>query len=384
VTFEKDCVGRKVDGGYTVFDLYFRVGTEEEVFDGWFEAMGIQPLTTTKLTGYTSWYNYYQNITEEILLRDVAGMNELPVKPNLFQIDDGYETAVGDWLTVDLVKFPRGLAPVVSAIQENGYQAGIWLAPFVCETKSALFREHPDWLVKGVDGTPISAGGNWSGMYVLDFYNQDVRDYLRTCFEGLKAMGFTLFKLDFLYAVCLAPRPDKTRGEIMAEGMDFLRELCGDCAILGCGVPLASAFGKVEFCRIGMDMTLSWNDSPYMWLFHGERPSTKHTMRNTLYRRQLSGRAFLNDPDVFLLRTDNCKLKPAQKLALAKLNCLLGGVLFTSDNFAAYTPEQKQTYQEVIALQRGTFLSCREEKGEIFVSYALDGVEKTFHWTISG
>jgi alpha-galactosidase len=383
VTFEKDCVGRVVTGDYTVFDLYFRVGTEEEVFDGWFAAMGVKPRTTQKLTGYTSWYNYYQNITQEILLRDAAGMSALPTKPDLFQIDDGYEAAVGDWLSFDPKKFPDGLVPVVKAIEETGCRAGIWLAPFVCETKSTLFREHPDWLLKNPDGTPVFSGGNWSGMYVLDFYKAEVQDYLRACIQEFRTMGFTLFKLDFLYAVCLLPRPDKTRGEIMAEAMDFLRDICGDCAILGCGVPLASAFGRVEFCRIGMDMTLSWDDSLYMRAFHAERPSTKRTMLNTLYRRQLSGRAFLNDPDVFLLRTDNCKLRPEQKLTLAQLNCLLGGVLFTSDNFSDYTPEQKKTYEAVIALRNGQFLSCQEEKNHVTVSYSLDGAEKRISWNIS-
>jgi alpha-galactosidase len=168
----------------------------------------------------------------------------------------------------------------------------------------------------------------------------------------------------------------------MAEAMDLLRELCGDCAILGCGVPLASAFGKVEFCRIGMDMSLRWDDAPFMRPFHAERPSTKHTMLNTLYRRQLSGRAFLNDPDVFLLRESNCKLKPTQKQALAQLNCLLGGVLFTSDNFSDYTPEQKQRYQELMALREGQVLSCREKNGTITVSYLLHGAPREFSWSL--
>jgi alpha-galactosidase len=384
VTFERDCIGRLVTGTYTVFDLYFQVGTEDEVFDGWFAALGVTPRAAEKLTGYTSWYNYYEHISEQILLRDAAGMSALASKPDLFQIDDGYETAVGDWLSIDQEKFPHGLAPVVKAIQKNGCRAGIWLAPFVCETKSALFREHPDWLVKGPDGKPVFGGGNWSGMYALDLYNQDFRAYLQACFQHFRAMGFTLFKLDFLYAVCMVPRPRKTRGEIMAEAIDLLRELCGDCAILGCGVPLASAFGQVEFCRIGMDMSLRWDDSPFMRPFHAERPSTKHTMLNTLYRRQLSGRAFLNDPDVFLLRETNCKLKPAQKQALAQLNCLLGGVLFTSDNFSDYTPEQKQRYQELIALREGQFLSCREEHGTITVSYLLNGAPQEFSWSLSG
>ena len=57
----------------------------------------------------------------------------------------------------------------------------------------------------------------------------------------------------------------------MADAMDFLRECAGDAMILGCGVPLASAFGKVEYCRIGCDVSLDWNDKPHMRLMHRER-----------------------------------------------------------------------------------------------------------------
>ncbi len=36
----------------------------------------------------------------------------------------------------------------------------------------------------------------------------------------------------------------------------IVRECCGDKLILGCGVPLMPAFGKVDYCRIGSDISL--------------------------------------------------------------------------------------------------------------------------------
>ena len=53
-----------------------------------------------------------------------------------------------------------------------------------------------------------------------------------------------------------------------------------------------------------------------MRLTHSERPSTKNTMADTVFRRQLSGRAFLNDPDVFLLRDENTKLTEEKDLGI--------------------------------------------------------------------
>ena len=82
-----------------------------------------------------------------------------------------------------------------------------------------------------------------------------------------------------------------------------------------------------------------------MRLFHRERVSTKHSLDNTLYRRQLGGRAFGNDPDVFFLRDENCQLTPAQKRRLAETNARYGQVLLISDDPNAYTPEMKEQYR---------------------------------------
>jgi alpha-galactosidase len=383
VSFKKDCHHRFLTPGeaYTALDLIFPEGEENQVFDAWFDAMGVKALPAEPKIGYTSWYNCYQNISEAQILRDLEGMKTLPVKPHIFQIDDGYEPFVGDWLTEDALKFPHGLEPIIRKILDDGYQAGIWLAPFVAEKDSALCKEHPDWL-QYKDGQPVFAGSNWSGHYALDPYNPELRDYIRKSVERFKAMGVTLFKLDFLYAACMTSRPDKTRGEIMAESMDFLRQVCGDCQILGCGVPLASAFGRVEYCRIGPDMSLDFDDKPFMRLLHNERPSTLHTQRNTLYRRQLDGRAFRNDPDVFLLRDENTSMSDLQKHTLAIVNALFGSVLFASDDFGQYDEKKSRLFAALCELQRAKLL--RVDNGPIenklrtvTVHYELDGEEKS-------
>ena len=307
-------------------------------------------------------------------------MKTLPFRPDVFQIDDGFESFVGDWLEEDQKKFPNGLAPILRRIRHEGFQAGIWLAPFVAEKNSALYREHPDWFQ--YPGTErVRAGANWSGAYALDPFCPDLRAYLRRSVARYREMGVTLFKLDFLYAACITPRPDKTRGEIMAETMDFLREICGDCEILACGVPLASAFGRAAYCRIGPDMSLSFGDKPLMRLLHSERPSTLHTQRNTFYRRQLDGRAFRNDPDVFLLREDNTSLTDAQKHTLAVVNALFGSVLFASDDFSAYDAGQRSLFAALRALQGAQVLDVQcgppKARRRVTVTYVQNGRKRT-------
>ncbi len=382
ITLEKDCAGKRFTGDYTALDFCLEEGSEDEVFDAWFRRLNVKPLTTRKRCGYTSWYNYYHDISEEILLNDLKSLKSAPIKQDFFQIDDGYQQHVGDWLDIDKKKFPNGLEELCEKIRVAQLTPGIWLAPFVTEKNSALFTHHPEWLLKDDAGNYVFGGGNWSGMYALDFYNPAVRDYIKTCIGHYYDMGFRLFKLDFLYAVCMIPQRGKTRGEIMYEAMNFLRETCKDAQILACGVPLLPAFGKAEYCRIGMDMTLSWNDKPYMRLFHAERPSTKHTMLNTIYRRQLSGRAFLNDPDVFLLRDYNTKLSRNQKEALATVNCLFGGLLFVSDDFGRYTKEQKALYQNCIDLQNAENIRIGKTGKTIRIYYTLHHRNHIFEYKL--
>lgn len=365
----KNCSGLVTQGEFTAFDIAVLEGDEGEVFDGWFKLMNIAPPAAKPIKGYTSWYNHYQNISEKIIFDNLEAMSNNIARFDVFQIDDGYQTAVGDWLSVDKSKFPHGMEPVAAAIAEQGMKPGLWQAPFACEFKSEIARAHPDWLLRGSNGEPVKGGGNWGGFYVLDFYNEQVRDYLRKCFDtAINKWGFKLLKLDFLYAVCLAPDESRTRGEIMCEAMDFIRENTQGAELLGCGVPLGAAFGKVDYCRIGCDVGLDYDDKPYMRLLHRERVSTRNAMLNAVGRRQLSRRAFLNDPDVFLLRDGNISLSAAQKALLARINALTGDVLFTSDNIAEYGKEQLAVFYRT--------LSTSPEP--ISVKPLVKGVEITF------
>ncbi|MBQ9898312.1 MAG: alpha-galactosidase [Ruminococcus sp.] len=360
ITLEKDCSGLTVSKDYCALKVLFKTGSEEQVFDTYFELLGTKLDPRAKpVFGYTSWYRHYQNISEDIIRTDLAGLCSQKYKPDVFQIDDGYQTAVGDWLSVDETKFPQGMKSVADMIKAEGMTAGLWLAPFVCEEKSDVFVHHKDWLLTDSHGEFVRGGSNWSGFYALDIYNKDFREHLKKVFDTVvNEWGYKLLKLDFLYAACIIPRAEKSRGTVMADGMKLLRELAGDALILGCGVPLASAFGRVDYCRIGCDVCLDWDDKPLMRLTHRERVSTRTTVLDSVFRRQLNGRAFLSDPDVFLLRSDNTSMNADQKLCLAEVNTLCGSVLFTSDNAADYGEEQLKVLDKIMAIRGARVLSA--------------------------
>ncbi len=377
IRIEKDCDGLVIDHRYDAFDLVFIEGDENQVFDTYFKAMDIDQPKAKPMTGWTSWYNYYQNISEKIILNNLEALYSANKKIDIVQVDDGYQTFIGDWLDVDVNKFPKGMKHIAQQIHSKGYKAGLWLAPFVCETNSGLFKEHPDWIQRDKQGNLALAGGNWSRFYALNLDHVEVRVYIKHVFDVvLNDWDYDLVKLDFLYAVCMHPTKTKTRGQIMCDAMDFLRECVGDKLILGCGVPLGPSFGKVDYCRIGCDVGLDWNDKAYMRLFHRERVSTLNALGNTIGRRQLSGRAFINDPDVFFFREDNIQLTQTQKETVTFINKHFGGLLFTSDDITNYSKTQHKLFDETMKTETIEILEVKPKRsGLIEFSYLIEGVQ---------
>lgn len=382
--FSKDIEGITISEPYELLDLYFDNGGYDEVFDRYFAKMNVKPLTDKKIKGYTSWYNYYQKINEKIILRDLDAISEKTDKVNTFQIDDGYQTAVGDWLSINKTKFPNGMKPIVEKIHAKGWQAGLWLAPFGAQKGSKLASEHSDWLVKGKNGKPIMVGANWGGFYAIDIDNTDARAYIKNVFDTvLNDWGFDLVKLDFLYATAVVPLHNKTRGQLAYESIDFLRECVGDKQILGCGVQQMPCFGKVEYMRIGADMDLGWKHKFFRNLTHREDVSTPNAIHNSVYRRCLNNRAFLCDPDVFLLRRSNIKFTFEQQKVLAKFIKLFGSVLFMSDNVDEYDDEQMAVFNDTLADDDMQIVAINETNNKLFIDYTQNGEPHTLGFCVT-
>ena len=324
---------------------------------------------TNKIFGYTSWYNYYQNINEEIILRDLDAIDS---RFNLFQIDDGYEQFVGDWLDINKEKFPNGLKPIIDKIHSKGLKAGIWLAPFVAEENSRLFKEHPEMFKRYPDGSFVKCGCNWSGFYALDLSRADTLAYIKKCLEYYKNLGFDFFKLDFLYAAGLSLYDGLSRSMAQEKAYQYLKDILEDKLILGCGATLFNSYQKFDYLRMGPDVSLKFDDVLYMRFMHRERNSTKKTIQNTIYRSFINNHMFNNDPDVFLLRDTNLELTTKQKEALVTINSIFGNVLMTSDNIATYDSNKKETLTKSLDIFNNATNKKFEKHGKnINISYDL-------------
>ena len=196
---------------------------------------------------------------------------------------------------------------------------------------------------------------------------------------------FYLVKLDFLYAVALFGNEKETRAGRMIRAMKLLREVCGDKLIIGCGVPLMPAFGLVDYCRISCDVGLDWNGKGIMKYVIRERVSTKQAIINAVFRRQLDGRAFGSDPDVFFLRDENLHLTREEKKLLA-VNCaLFSTILLNSDDMSLYDEKKKASWEEVQRIRGAEDIRVDHSleiglKKLLAVTYQLDG--EAYSYTI--
>jgi alpha-galactosidase len=278
-------------------------------------------------------------------------------------IDDGYQRAVGDWLETS-AKFPHGMAWLSERIRGAGFDAGIWLAPFIARPESRVFLDHPDWFVRTADGAPQAALWNptwgWKGLaYALDTTHPDVLHWLEELGQTLAATwGYRILQLDFLFAAALAGvrhDPHATRAQSLRRGLEAIRRGAGnDAFLIGCGCPQMPAVGVIDAMRIGPDVAPFWTN----WLSRGplrdrHGVSTKHALRNTLARSWMHRRWWLNDPDCLMVRERRTQLTYAEVRTLATVIALTDGLFVMSDRMDRLAAERLGLLVRAQALSGG-------------------------------
>ncbi len=287
--------------------------------------------------GWCSWYQYYQDIDAEKMRDNLQTAREMrPEIPlDLFQIDDGFQAQVGDWLSFPQ-DFRKGCAPLAQEIKQTEFTPGLWLAPFIVHSKAKLRRSHAGWLLRNRLGFPANAGFVWYNLNKgPDPTHPEALAFIRkVIYTAVHAWGFRFLKLDFLFAAAISGRfrdRTKTRAQVLRMGLETLREAAGpDVHLLGCGVPLGSSIGIFNSMRIGADVAADWPPSELgiESFFRGEfnMPSTRNAIQNALtpgfYARALVDQY----PDCLMLRPDS-NLTLAEVQSLASVIALTGGPL---------------------------------------------------------
>ena len=301
--------------------------------------------------GWCSWYCNGPQVSEPLMLETISQLGEarssgsLPLE--LVQLDDGWQSAWGDWTIPHAKRFPSGLKPVVAAATEAGLIAGLWIAPAALTTGSRLISEHPEWVLRDASGRPVKCGFTAPGVWIhaIDATHPGAIGYVRTVIRtAVHVWGFRYLKLDFLHTAAMpggVPHdPTITRAAALHGLMAAVREEAGeDVFVLACGAPLGPCIGHVDGLRVSADAATHWLptgiDLPgTRWFFADDRtnlPAARNMVRNVGVRMPMGGRLWRNDPDCLILREAGVDFTLAQAQALTSVAALAAGALIFSD-----------------------------------------------------
>jgi alpha-galactosidase len=366
LTVEAWLGGAELRGG-TRRELHRVVSTRGDdtstLLDAWADQAGTTEGARTTLpyqVGWCSWYYYFHDVTDAALRANLARARDWPF--TVFQLDDGYQRAIGDWLLTN-ERFPRGVAEVAADIASHDLVPGIWLAPFLAHPTSAIANAHPEWFARRAhhdDPLPGMYHEDWGGvMWELDTTRDDVAQHLADTARTLVEMGYRYLKLDFTFSPAIPGRyADATRtpAERVRAGYDAIRAGAGDdVVLLGCGCPLGPTIGVVDAMRIGPDVAPTWDVAPTTAVLPGydaAAPSTRNAWVSTLSRSFMHRRLWANDPDCLMLRTRETALSPDATRAWAYAVAVSGGLALVSDDLALLDAEARALLDDVIAIGR--------------------------------
>ncbi|MBI9098823.1 MAG: alpha-galactosidase [Spirochaetaceae bacterium] len=318
-----------------------RPEVEQKYFHRIREATGFK-VPDKNLRGWCSWYQYYDKITPEILYKNLKAIKEKDKSFDFFQIDDGYQKAVGDWLE-QKPAFNGRMQELACAIKEAGMKPGIWLAPFTVAEKSDLFKTHPEYVLKNETGRKIKASYNpfWKCFYYgLDVTHPRYAEYVTEVIDTyVNQWGFDYLKCDFLFSASLRGAVHHnlalSRASVLKSGMELIRQAAGQhTQIIGCGMPLSTGIGYVNAMRVGPDTGDYWINPTASIVRTGCMFGVRNSVRNFMVRSPMHKRLWLNDPDCLMIRDKGTGLTRGERRLQMDAIAISGGILMFSDDFS--------------------------------------------------
>jgi len=293
-------------------------------------------------TGWCSWYCFGARVTAKQVLDNLDVIAKSIPQLKYIQIDDGYQSAMGDWLETGSA-FGGDVRNVLRAIRERGFEPAIWVAPFIAESTSQVFQKHPDWFIQDASGNPLSSDrvtfGGWrhGPWLVLDGTHPEVQQHFEQLFRTMgDEWGCTYFKLDanFWGAMHGGRFHDRkaTRIEAYRRGMEAIRRGAGDGFILGCNHPIWPSFGLIDGSRSSGDIKRTWE-------------TFSKQARQTLMRNWQNGTLWWNDPDAVLL-TGNLSDDEFQFHATAVYAS--GGMVLSGDDLTTIAPARLKMLRKLL------------------------------------
>ena len=317
-------------------------GNELEIFEQYASLLGERFGKATPKPAprvWCSWYSFYKEINEKKIQGVLKSLGDLPF--DVIQIDDGWQVSPGDW--IPNAKFPNGMDGIAANIRATGRKAGLWMAPLSVGETSSIYKEHPDWLLKGFDGKPVHAGFEWGGnVYALDATHPEAAEWLENTIRTVVSWGYEYLKLDFIYAGGLPGKRhvDMPREAAYRQTLEIMRRAAGDAYLLVCGSPIIPSLGLCDAIRVGPDVANSWDSRLYSYLLYNQTtPGVKNGIRTTVNRLWLKSLVHV-DPDVAFFH-ENKSLSPEQKQLFQDLTEICG-FKASSDLPSSWTDSERE------------------------------------------
>jgi alpha-galactosidase len=288
-----------------------------------------------------TWYRRHSYLTLGDVREMIAGLRGSGLGVQAIQIDDGHQSMTGDWLVSDERKFPGGVRVAFEEIAAAGFVPGVWIGPYMVGSRSRLFAEHPDWVVRRHDGSPWTEWKHYDGTnfheehYCLDATHPGVREYIGNVFRQMRAWGAGFFKTDFmdwgLKDSWQAVRHDPSMTSVQAyrEVGRVIREAIGpESYWLACIAPYGPLLGLADGVRVANDLGTSWGEG-----------SQGNMLAESRWTQWMNRRLFETDPDVFYLRRKFNELTWDEMVGLGYWQSILGMSVNTSDTPAELDEE---------------------------------------------
>ncbi len=404
--------GIKINAGESISleDVYIEQGERNAILDNFASAIekNHPRLPFPEIpTGWCSWLVYGPNITAENIYDNLDAIKKNDLDLKYIQIDDGYQAHWGDWFDFT-DKFEGGVKKVCLDIKEKGFEPAIWVAPFVAERNSKLFREHPDWFIKDDNGEPLSSGdvsfGGWrcAPWYILDPTPPEALDYIKTVFRTMRnEWQIRYFKLDAIVweTMPFGVRYDSTKTcvEAFKMGMEAILEATeGDSFILGGNSAMWPSIGMVHGMRVTNDNARGW------YIF-------TQLARECFHRNWQHMRFWINDPDTVLLQNRLINIAgPDGNITSVKQDSVTddefafnaaytmasGGMVLSGDDVSGLTPENIELLRRLLPpteaaaeFDDNTFTVGRAKLSEdrtIIYIFNFDDYEKDIRISVSG
>jgi alpha-galactosidase len=325
-----------------------------------------------RYVGWSNWDYYGSGFNAAQIRENMAALVAMNVGANLIQMDGGWWSRCGDYLTPreNLGAHPKDLA---AEIRARGMTAGIHFDGMRADFDSRVVTEHPEFFLKDGEGALLRAQPSASGKpgrVFWDFSHPGARAYMRDLLRVIRReWGYDYFKFDFLKFTfpfyiaratgiplerlrVVAHDPGLTSVERSHLALAAFREGIGDDAyFVACTAEFGPVLGHADALRTGGDIDPTYS--------RFSRSCMENGGSFFLHRRAIHndadyhvGRA-KEDEDASLVANPR-KTGGDMSVDLARMWThyvgLFGGPKISGDNLTILRDERKALFREAIAL----------------------------------